>query len=187
MMQKKNSTSASYEDAAERVKFLLERAKLLVLSLWMERKGIGSLRRLMKYPRITASADRLFLFGYKLSSEMKKREKKAGQVITETCSRTSKTALFPFEYREYKGSELNKERVQNLKMKERVLAARKLKNLQSIEQRERGFTHAVTLFGKKEDMKKKEEDSAHEQWQGLLQQKEERHFQIGRVIKYLCE
>jgi len=84
---------------------------------------------------------------------------------------------------------LNSERVQGLKLKEYVCAARMLKEFcQEIEhiQKQASKRYDAEIF--EETLKQDDQDKKNmEQWQDFIKSKEERHFQIGRVIKYLSD
>jgi hypothetical protein len=84
---------------------------------------------------------------------------------------------------------LNPERVQGLKLKEYLCAARMFKEFcHEIEviQKFASKKYNVEVFD--ENLKKDDPDQKNmEQWQDFIKSKEERHFRIGRVIKYLSD
>lgn len=86
------------------------------------------------------------------------------------CNQNQNYPLFFIE----KADLLRKKMVKNLSFKERFIAARKLKKL----------SHEMQQWIHKEVQVQKEENR---EFYDLLQKREERHFQIDRIIRYLSD
>lgn len=111
----------------------------------------------------------------------------AAQTTHQCCVSHKHPSMILLESILAKGSELNSERVHAFKLKEHLLASKKLKTLSKENQNGMAFRKGRIEPMPPRTSKKSEEQAIHEHWQDLLQSKEERHFQIGRVIKYLSD
>jgi hypothetical protein len=82
--------------------------------------------------------------------------------------------------------EISPHRVRNWGIKAHALAAQKLKSLSIAQGRSSSSIHKFTLIDKSEE-KLSAEREKNELWHDLLQQREERHFHLTRITKFLVD
>ena len=179
---KKDTNSASIEHSAERVERVLSKCKLLFLYTFLlssDRVLSSKLQSssFFKIPRMPVKMN-----GLQYRSTAKKKTPNATYSPTTSDSATH---LF-HEYPMPKRSELSSKRVIRWKLKEYQLASRRLKGLQRQIEKETLKSHEITHI--MQPPKPKDDNSDQQKlWQDLLRSKEERQFQITRIIKYLAD
>ena len=84
---------------------------------------------------------------------------------------------------------LNQRKIKNLQQKEELIASKNFKKIarQTQDWMYSQFQHQVKVIKEDEEAKSKEENSSQVNWEELVNSKEERQFQINRVIKYLSD
>jgi hypothetical protein len=148
---------------------------------------------LVKLPRSALSLDLLLIKSkadktkkkLKSFSSLNQKELSAGARNAQKCCANQKDFLILND--NAFGSGLNPERVRNWKLKEYLLASRNLKKMRSEQEKGKKSSdfHNVTLIDKLTP--KSEERQNMEQWQELLKLKEERHFHLTRITKFLID
>lgn len=129
-----------------------------------------------KSPPIPSSLERVSLQSTKKSNRSLGKAKIIPQKLPKValeqmhCTHNQNYPLFFIE----KAEALHVRRIRNVKVKERFIAARNLKNLSY--QMQVWMHKEVKILGK---------DS--QEFYDLLRKREERHFQIDRIIRYLSE
>ncbi|MES2345464.1 MAG: hypothetical protein V4494_05970 [Chlamydiota bacterium] len=130
-------------------------------------------------PKIPSGTKSLAFYGSRLKATSKKqrhwnsKQKGGDRALTLTENFSEQGALNP-------------DRVKICKLKEHHLASRKLKMISLQKQVIDHLKNKFTIFSENlsQDFVK---DERMEYWEALLQNKEERHFNIGRIIKYLSD
>ena len=186
MDKTKAKQASSIEASAERVESLLSKCKLLFLYTFLLKSDQALTDKMQrcnffKIPNMSLKMNPLHL---KNSSQTRKQRpqkavySQAG--VGPTCQLLRDRPL-------PQRSELSPDRVIRWRLKEYQLASRRLKQLQRQIEEETPKHHAITAL----HQQKKQEDSTQAEqqkmWQELLKAKEERQFQITRVIKYLTD
>ena len=186
-MKKEPLISDHCENAAKRVKYLFSGGKQpLVYSLFLEERASPHSYSPLKAPRKPAA------LSYKIGYPSKKKStqsQKQTHVVTEGWNTASKnTHQFGLSQAHAdgpKGTDLRAARVRLWKLKEHFLASRKLKGL--TEQKKESSTKREIKLLAESDPQKQEDQKNQEYWEAFIKNKEERQFQIGRVIKYLSK
>jgi hypothetical protein len=208
-MKKKPPLRPTYANAAERVKFLfLKGAEILISLNLMERTKLQSLKKcnLVELPKFPELLRMLSL--NVLRAELKKKtspsSKKASfensnLVLVSDPNSFLKPALWdahtgsadsqtdPEAFFTKPSNELDPNRVRGWSVKEYLLAARQLKELR----KQQNDSHAskkyeITVL-QEEDSGKEEDKQQFDQWEEFIKAKQERHFQLTRVIKYFTD
>jgi hypothetical protein len=168
------------KNAAERVKYLFSHYSFfLKQKLTFPTFSHSHHCNLLKLPRLSSKVGNLSLLGY----EIRKGRKEAKKF---SAVKENKKSLSPIAsgFNSSKGSELKSERVQSWKLKEQAIASRKLKSLKEKQNQGSKVKHKISLM---QDAKKTEESNQLEHWENFIRAKEERHFNITRITKYLMD
>jgi hypothetical protein len=178
-MKEKKKQSSSSINAAERVRKLFPKGNQNFFYTLAQQLPLHSYDRLI-IPKIPSGSRSLAFYGRNLKNTSKKErnwnsKQKAGEGRALTPSGTPP-----------KQDMLNPNRVKLCKLKEHHLASKKLKMISLQKQVIDHLKNKFTILNEKasEEFVK---DERMEYWEDLIQRKEERHFNIGRVIKYLCD
>jgi hypothetical protein len=185
-MKKESLNSDHCENAAKRVKYLFSSGKQpLVYSLFLEERKAQHSYSPLKAPRKPAAQS--YKIGYPNLTKKKEPQKKP-RVVTKEWNLPSKQ---PHPFRTHideapKGTDLDAARVRLWKLKEHFLASRKLKGLTEQKKESSTSKRHIHLLAHS-DAQKTEDQRNQEYWEEFIKNKEERQFQIGRVIKYLSK
>ena len=179
---KKKMNNSLLKTAAFRVKILFSSGKLYELQRHFLEQAASSKTfsqshhcNLVKSPRVP------LVLG--IASKMpKKGEKKCLTVSEGPCPRVQ-TRPNP---EEGSGKELSPNRVSRWRLKEYVLAARKLKGDKKEKQATLSKHHEISLIEEQESQFS-EDMEKNEAWQEYIKSKGERQFHLTRVIKYLMD
>lgn len=164
------------EIALERIKTLFSQGKSQLFS-----QSWGSLLRshhcnLVKMPRVP-KVHQLALLGYEMTKEKKK-------IQGVSWDKENISVQMPFSTTSSAG-ELKSERFQRYKLKEHVLASKRLKNLKKEQKQEMG-QHQISLLSQS-SANSKDKPREIDYWEDFLRKKEERHFNLTRITKILTD
>lgn len=131
----------------------------------------------IQIPKIPSQSGRLSMFGNQMKMPKKQKER------SWNAQKEGKTPI-ALKDSPRSSKELHPHRVKLCKLKEHYLASKKLKTISA----QKKSTHPMK--GRLIDSLAKEEegfvkDQRMEYWEEFIQNREERHFNIGRIIKYL--
>lgn len=133
---------------------------------------------LIQIPRVPPQMSRLFLCVLQMKTPFKKKRSWNNE------KRQKGTALHLHDSPTQQ-QELDPHRVKLCKLKEHYLASRKFKTISKQKKAsETLLNHQVQSLA---ESKKQPVDERMDLWQAMLQQKEERQFNINRIIKYLSD
>lgn len=163
---------------------------------------------LVKLPRVQSQINSLALYGYEMSKEMKRHCSHASKkyivtkeiikrgaerggeretllqsqaMHTDQCCASQKTASFQFEELCFTKNELSSERVMRFRVKEHVLAARRLKSFSK--QAKGSQTKKHEIIPLLENSQPASQDP-NEFWETYLKSKEQPLFEIGKITKF---
>jgi hypothetical protein len=133
---------------------------------------------LVQIPRVPPQLGRLSLSGLQMKTPPQKKRNWDNE-------KRQKGRSLLFQDRPTHQRELNPHRVKLCKLKEHYLASRKFKTISKQKKAsDHPLNHQVQSLA---EPKEALVDERMDFWQAMLQQKEERHFNIGRIIKYLSD
>ncbi|HSX12851.1 MAG TPA: hypothetical protein VLE96_00300 [Chlamydiales bacterium] len=208
-MKKKPQASSTCSHSADRVKILFLKGKDLLSHLISKEKAKGQGLRyiLVEFPKLSEILNTLS--NHVLREELKKSKgtstskpsiKHSNLVFVSEPKSFLKPSLFnahaslspKSDPDEPSGAnqalELDPKRVKGWNLKEYLLAARKLKELRKQQKHSHSSKrYDITLLQKEASGIKESDLEQYEQWNEIIKAKEERHFQITRVIKYLVD
>lgn len=194
-MKKKVSTSTC-ETSAARVTVFFSDRKLSKPSVQGGNLAKAHQCDLVKIPRVPASIEHLMLYGKcaELQKKQSQNQKKPSLLkpslvsIKEGNPSPFKSKEFPLSLDDNFGSgqDLKPERVKNWKLKEHTLAARRIKGFQKERESLHPSKHHISII-KQSTAAATAEKEQNEYWKELLNTKEERHFHLTRVIKFLVD
>jgi hypothetical protein len=190
LMKKKSKTALNAPDI-DRVKELFPKGKELFHSKESP-LPFSHECNLVKLPRVAISIDFLDIETKKPATKVKGKLKNPSQLSEKQLSEDARNAHkccanqkdFLVLPDDTVGVGLNPERVRSWKLKEYLLASRKLKKMHKT-QAHAEKAHEVTLIEKPSEIDTEKEKV--EQWQELLKMHEERHFQLTRITKFLID
>ena len=170
------------EHSAERIEQVLSKCKLLFLYTFLlsSDRVLSNKLQNCNFFRIPRMPMKMNGLQYRNMGK-----KKTSKTTYSTGKSDSTTPLF-HDYPMPQRSELSPKRVIRWKLKEYQLASRRLRGLQKEIEKETLKTHE---FKPLLQPPKAKDANAEQQklWQDLLKAKEERQFQITRIIKYLAD
>ncbi len=188
-MKNDQLSSNNCENAAKRVKYLFSSGRQpLVYSFFLEKKSPQRSYSPLKAPRKPAALGQK-IGGYPAKKKPAEEQKKASVVTEKWNAASHQTHQFGLSQalpdEALKGTDLHAARVRLWKLKEHFLASSKLKGMPK---QKEGNTvkHEIKLLVES-DPQQDEDRKKQEYWEAFIKNREERHFQIGRVIKYLSE
>lgn len=134
---------------------------------------------LVQIPKVPSQLRRLSLYGKQMKSPPKKQRKW-------NSNEKERSKALALKDRPYQRSELSPARVKLCKLKEHYLASKKLKSISS---EKKSLDHLknyqINTLDQPADGYVKDERM--EYWEEMIHNREERHFNIGRIIKYLSD
>lgn len=134
---------------------------------------------LMLVPKVPSQSRRLSFYGNQLKSFPKKQRNWNPRQNEQKQSLSLKGDLFELK-------ELNPHRVKLCKLKEHYLASRKLKSIAIQKNHTQNIKNQVSLLENR-NSSPFEKDHRMEYWEEFIKNREERHFNIDRIIKYLSD
>jgi hypothetical protein len=198
MRQDSSNSSSACDLAVKRIKHLFSRGKEHFLySAFLDKQ----ITHEYDHSRMIASLQKLTAQKQKAKRVERKNIHAASQVVNkkstnlppESSHSIAQTHLcslnqrYPLLLHFEKG--LNERKIKSLQHKEQLIASKNFKKFarQTQDWMYAQFQHRVKVI--KEDVKDaaNESDNSQVQWEEFLNSKEERHFQINRVIKYLSD
>lgn len=186
---KKKGSNSSCETSAARITVFFSDLKLSKPSEKGENLAKAHQCDLVKIPRLPASIEHLMLYGK--CAELQKKQsqnQKKPSLLKPSLVSIKEGSWSPFKTAEFQeiGKDLKPERVKSWKLKEHLLASRKLKGFRQETASKYHSKHQVSIIRQKTAAETAKNDQ-NDHWNALLKVKEERHFHLTRVIKFLVD
>lgn len=174
------------KNAAQRVKFLFSRGKETLDSNEYKdkKKAEKSKFNSIEPPKLPESLKNIS--AGVLRAELRKKTKKSPHKTFQPAYKQETAQFFKsaVESVPSKG-ELDPKRIRGLKLKEHILAERKLKELSK--NKKSSIKKFEAILMNEDDGQSLEDKKQFDQWDEIIKSKETRYFQIGRVIKFLSD
>lgn len=200
-MQTDTPNSSACDQAVKRIKHLFSRGKQHFLYSAFLGKCFSHECDHLKFPNLVRSLQKFTVEKQKLKKEKRKQFNASPSAMRDRASESQGTAfssiaqnqlcslnqrhplLLHFEKR------LNERVIKNIKHKEYVIAVKNFKKIarQTQDWMYGLFNHQVKVIHEETKNKKNESDQPSIFWEELIKSKEERQFEINRVIKYLSD